>query len=44
MMTNYHVIDDKYIKENNKIEITINDNKENKTLILNNNRIIYTNK
>ena len=44
MMTNYHVIDDKYIKENNKIDITLNDNKEKRAIKLNDNRIIYTNK
>ena len=43
LMTNYHVIDDKYIKENDKIEITINDDEENVKILLNN-RIIYTNK
>ena len=42
LMTNYHVIDDKYIKENNKILITINDDKEKVTILLNN-KIIYTN-
>ena len=45
MMTNNHIIDDKYIKENNNIEITLNDDNINKTIILNNNnRKIYTNK
>ena len=29
LMTNYHILDDKYIKDNNKIEIIINDNKIN---------------
>jgi len=44
MMTNNHVIDEKYIKENNNIEITLNDDNINKTIILNNNnRKIYTN-
>ena len=42
MMTNYHVINDKYIKENDKIKITINDDKEDKTIQLRN-KIIYTN-
>ena len=41
-MTNYHVIDDKYIKENDKLKITINDDREN-IIILLNNKIIYTN-
>ena len=45
MMTNNHVIDEKYINENNNIEITLNDDNINKTIILNNNnRKIYTNK
>ena len=43
MITNYHVINNKYIKENEKIVITINDDKENKTIELKN-RIIYKNK
>ena len=43
MMTNNHVIDEKYIKENNNIKITLNDDNINKTIILNN-RKIYTNK
>ena len=42
MMTNYHVIDDNYIKKNDKIEITFNDDKEKVTILLRN-RIIYTN-
>ena len=29
MMTNYHVIDEKYIKENDEINIALNDDKEN---------------
>ena len=41
LMTNYHVIDDKYIKENKKITITINDDKECKIIELKD-RIIYT--
>jgi len=44
MMTSNHVIDEKYIKENNNIELTLNDDNINKTIILNNNnRKIYTN-
>ena len=42
MMTNYHIIDDNYIKENDKIKITFNDDKEKVTILLGN-RIIYTN-
>ena len=43
MMTNNHVIDEKYINENNKIKITINDDTEIKIIKLNDNRLIYTN-
>ena len=43
-MTNNHVIDEKYIKENNNIKITLNDDNICKTIILNDNRKIYTNK
>ena len=43
MITNNYVIDQKYINENDKIKITINDDKEEKVIILNNNRKIYTN-
>ena len=42
LMTNYHVLDDKYIKDNNKIEIIINDNKIN--IIINIEDIIYKSK
>ena len=42
MMTNNHVIDNKYLNKNEEIEITLNDDKENKTIQLKN-RIIYTN-
>ena len=44
MITNYDVIDEKYIKKNNEIKISINDDKEIKTIIFNDNRRIYTNK
>jgi len=44
MITNYHVLDDKYIKENDKIEISFNDDKENKSININNKKKIYTNK
>ena len=43
MMTNNHIIDDKYIKENDKIQISMNDDKENKSIIIDNKRKIYTN-
>ena len=42
MMTNNHVIDNKYLNENEEIYITLNDDKENKKIQLKN-RIIYTN-
>ena len=38
MMTNYHVIDDKYIKEKDGIEVTINDDKEKVKILLKNNK------
>ena len=44
MITNNHIIDEKYIKENDKIEISLNDENENKSIIINNKRKIYTNK
>ena len=44
MITNNHIIDEKYIKENNNINITLNDDNICKTIILNDNRKIYTNK
>jgi len=44
MITNNHIIDDKYIKENDKIEISLNDENENKSIIINNKRKIYINK
>ncbi len=44
MMTNNHVIDEKYIKENNEILITLNDDKEEKVIKINDKRKIYTNK
>ena len=44
MMTNNNVIDEKYIKENNEIQITLNDDKEEKIIKINDKRKIYTNK
>jgi len=44
MITNYHIIDGKYINGNDKIEISSNDDKENKSIIINNKKNIYTNK
>ena len=43
MMTNNHVIDEKYINENKIINISISDNKEIKNIKINKERIIYTN-
>ena len=43
MMTNNHIIDEAYIKENDTIKITINDDKIIRTINLNDNRITYTN-
>jgi len=43
-ITNNHVIDDKYIKENKIIKITLNDDKEDKTIQLIDGRKYYTNK
>ena len=44
LMTNYHVLDDKYINDNNKIELIINDNKINEDIIINIEDIIYKSK
>ena len=44
MITNNHIIDDKYIKDNDKIEISLNDDKEIKSIIIKNKRKIYTSK
>ena len=43
MITNNHVINEKYLKSNNIIKVTLNDDKEEKIIILNDNRRIYTN-
>ena len=42
MITNNHVIDEEYIKNNNSIKVSINDNKEIKNIKIDDNRIIYT--
>ena len=44
LMTNYHVLDYKFIKDNNKIEIIINDNKIKEDIIINIEDIIYKSK
>ncbi len=43
MITNNHLIDLDYIKNNTIIKITLNNDKEDKTLKINDNRLIYTN-
>ena len=44
LMTNNHVIDENYINSNEKITITINDDKENRAIKFINNRKYYSNK
>ena len=44
MITNNHIIDEEYIIGNNNINITLDDDNISKTIILNDNRRIYTNK
>ena len=44
LITSYQVIDNKYIKENKKIEINLNDNEINEDIILSQEDIIYTDK
>ena len=41
LLTNYHVLDKEYIKKNNKIGISMNDNKINEDIIINEEDIIY---
>ena len=43
MITNHHVLDEKYLKENKEIKISINDDSTIKTIKLNENRRIYAN-
>ena len=43
LMTNYHVIDEKYLKENKEINILLNDDNEAKKIDLNIKRMIYYN-
>ena len=43
MITNNHIINKNYIKKNNIIKVTFNDDSEDKTISLNNNRLVYTN-
>ena len=44
LVTNYHIIDEKYIKENNSIQISINDEEETKVLSLNSDRLLLLKK
>ena len=44
LITNYQVIDDEYIKENKKIEISLNDNEKNGDIIVCEQDIIYQSK
>ena len=41
LLTNYHVLDKEYIKKNSKIGISMNDNKINEDIIINEEDIIY---
>ena len=41
LITSYQVLDDEYIKENKKIEISLNDNEINEDIILSQKDIIY---
>ena len=43
MITNNHIIDSKFFKSNAIIKITLNDDKEDKTISINDKRLIYTN-
>ena len=44
MITNNHVIDSNYINDNKFIIITLNNDKDDKIIKLNDKRIMYTNK
>ena len=44
MIINFHSIDDNYIIENNIIKISLNNDQENKSIIINNKRKIYKRK
>ena len=44
MITNHHVLDEKYLKENKEIKISINDDSTIKTIKLNEKRRIYSNR
>ena len=44
MMTNYHVLDEQYLKENKEIKLTLNDDTKKLTIKLDGKRKIYWNK
>ena len=44
LMTNYHVIDENFIKENDVIKLTLNDDNEDKNISLDEDRKVYLNK
>ena len=44
LMTNYHVLDENYFKENKEINLLLNDDKEIKTINITNKRITFFNK
>ena len=45
LMTNYHVIDDNFINENKNITVTLNDDIDNKNIVIDiNEKMIYTSK
>ena len=44
LMTNYHVIDENFIKENDVIKLTLNDDKDDKNISLDEDRKVYLNK
>lgn len=44
LISNYHIIDEDYLKNNNSIKLSFNDDQEFKTILLNNDRIKYYSK
>lgn len=44
LVTNYHIINDKYIKDNNSIKISLNDEEETKSLSLSSDRVVLLKK
>ena len=44
LLTNYHTINDKYLKENKRIELSLNNDKQIKIINIDDKRIIYKNK